>query len=407
MDLPVLQIVKETEAVLPQAGDILTYTLTYSNVGVAPAYLATITDSLPVEVDYLSSYPTGTYEANTHTVSWMVEILTDSVATISLVVALDEATPISTVVTNTVDLIWEGILISDTASFTTAGAPIADFSFAIDGLRVTFTNTTQTGYPPETVFEWDFGDGVTSTVENPVHLFDTVGSYTVTLEACNLIGCSIDSEQLATCLLPEAGFITSTLGLTAYFTNTSQSASGLLWDFGDGITSTLTDPEHIYIMPGTYTVQLHAQNECGVDVVTSTLTVDALADVTVSKDGDQSIVIVGSPLTYTIMVENLGPDAATGIMVVDVLPADMIYQSASPGCSQENGIVNCAVDDLSSGGQAVLVIKLLVPGVPGEITNIAYLTSSVNDPDLTNNQAVEYTLVIELPNTIYLPISIR
>ena len=41
------------------------------------------------------------------------------------------------------------------------------------------------------------------------------------------------------------------------FTNTSQMISSSVWDFGDGNTSTLTDPAHIYSSPGTYTVTLY------------------------------------------------------------------------------------------------------------------------------------------------------
>jgi uncharacterized repeat protein (TIGR01451 family) len=407
LDLPELRIAKNIDIPLPLAGDVLTYTLTYTNSGASPAYGAVITDFLPVEVEYLTSYPTGTYDAGAHSVAWLVDVPTDTTEAIALIVHLDEDTPVSTVVTNTVTLAWGGQTITDTAIFTTAGAPAADFSYTVDGLTATFTNTTLAGYPSETNYGWNFGDGVTSTIENPIHLYEMVESYTATLKACNAIGCSIDIERVDTCLLPEAGFITTTLGLTAYFTNTSQSASGYLWDFGDGITGTLTDPQHGYALDGNYQVRLWATNDCGVDEEMRGISVVALADLMISKEASQSVIPPGSPLTYTITVVNLGPDAASGIVVIDVLPAGVVYQAGGPGCSQENGVVSCAVASLASGGQVSFILCVLAPGEAGEMTNLAYASSSVNDPDLTDNQAAVQVLVSDAENTIFLPIMMR
>jgi hypothetical protein len=60
------------------------------------------------------------------------------------------------------------------------------------GDTVVFTNTTVPGIPPETTYEWSFGDGMTSTLEHPTHLYDTYGVFTVTLEACNTEGLCAD-----------------------------------------------------------------------------------------------------------------------------------------------------------------------------------------------------------------------
>jgi len=66
---------------------------------------------------------------------------------------------------------------------------------------------------------------------------------------------------------PTAGFSTShtvaTIGETITFTNTSLNATTYLWDFGDGVTSTLTNPTHIYTTPMTATIKLKASNCCG------------------------------------------------------------------------------------------------------------------------------------------------
>ncbi len=59
--------------------------------------------------------------------------------------------------------------------------PVADFTYVVDGLTVTFTD--QSYDPDGTVvsWDWDFGDGGTSTLQNPVHTYTADGTYNVTL----------------------------------------------------------------------------------------------------------------------------------------------------------------------------------------------------------------------------------
>jgi PKD repeat protein len=57
--------------------------------------------------------------------------------------------------------------------------PTASFTYEADGAEVTFTNTSKNA----TTYEWDFGDGETSTEAAPVHQYEAFGKYTVTLEA--------------------------------------------------------------------------------------------------------------------------------------------------------------------------------------------------------------------------------
>lgn len=57
--------------------------------------------------------------------------------------------------------------------------PVADFSFVLNGNEVTFTNESEHDFS----WNWDFGDGNTSTDENPIHSYDANGTFTVTLTA--------------------------------------------------------------------------------------------------------------------------------------------------------------------------------------------------------------------------------
>lgn len=69
--------------------------------------------------------------------------------------------------------------------------PVADFSFTAQTNQLTFENESQAA----TEYLWDFGDGYTSTEENPTHAYAAIGSYTVTLIA-KRCGLADTSEQL-------------------------------------------------------------------------------------------------------------------------------------------------------------------------------------------------------------------
>ena len=71
-------------------------------------------------------------------------------------------------------------------------APRALFTYAEDGLTVTFENLSQNA----TSYLWNFGDGETSTEENPVHVFADYGDYTVRLTATNAAGSKYYEEEL-------------------------------------------------------------------------------------------------------------------------------------------------------------------------------------------------------------------
>lgn len=157
----------------------------------------------------------------------------------------------------------------ETASIAiTPAEPVADFTFVSNNdfhtpSEITFTNTSASA----TSYEWDFGDGTTSTAENPVHTYATTGSYTVSLTATNE---TLTDEKTATIEItpfaPIASFThASNNGYHApsiiTFTNTSQHATSYLWDFGDGTTSTAQNPAHTFTTTGSFTVKLTATNE--------------------------------------------------------------------------------------------------------------------------------------------------
>src|SRR5262249_28086138 len=121
---------------------------------------------------------------------------------------------------------------------------IANTTNGFAPLTVNFTNLS-TG---ATNYAWDFGDAHSSSATNPVNIYLSAGTYSVSLTAVGPSGTNVLTRTnyiLVTNVLPPvAGFsATPTNGLkplTVQFTNLSTGAGSYAWDFGDGKTSTAT-----------------------------------------------------------------------------------------------------------------------------------------------------------------------
>jgi gliding motility-associated-like protein len=148
--------------------------------------------------------------------------------------------------------------------------PVAGFTSTSAGYTCTFTNTSLNG---QTWF-WTFGDGSTSTLQNPVHTYAAQGTYQVCLTATSPCGTSIVCHNVTiTCPLPVATWNYTTNGLTVSFHDMTLNASSWLWQFGDGSTSTLQNPVHTYQDQGTYNVCLTATDSCGSDSTCSNIVI--------------------------------------------------------------------------------------------------------------------------------------
>ncbi|MCC6727395.1 MAG: PKD domain-containing protein, partial [Saprospiraceae bacterium] len=139
-------------------------------------------------------------------------------------------------------------------------------------LSVQFTSTSQGA----STYSWTFPGGTpsSSTAQNPTVVYNSVGSYDVSLTVTNASGSNSASQTnyITTNTTATAGFTSSVNGNTASFTNSSTNATSYSWNFGDGSpASTETNPTHAYGNNGTYTVVLSATNACG--TVTSSQTV--------------------------------------------------------------------------------------------------------------------------------------
>lgn len=142
----------------------------------------------------------------------------------------------------------------------------ANFSSSAAGLNVTFTNLSS-GPGSITGYSWTFGDGGTSSLQNPSHTYANAGSYTVCLAIQG-----VNNGVTYTCQFCDSIYVTTggqpcnasfsstyTSANTLTFTNTSTGTGTLMqtqWNFGDGGSSTLANPTHTYSFGGWYNVCL-------------------------------------------------------------------------------------------------------------------------------------------------------
>ena len=116
---------------------------------------------------------------------------------------------------------------------------------------------------------WDFGDNLTSTIENPAHVYTSSGYYDVSLISYDNYGCSdtLTINNLVYIPGPILDFSIDQLfgcdSLTISVSNNSTNTFTYLYNFGDGSTSSLENPIKSYNSPGSYQITLVGEDSSG------------------------------------------------------------------------------------------------------------------------------------------------
>ncbi|MBK9018238.1 MAG: choice-of-anchor B family protein [Saprospiraceae bacterium] len=146
--------------------------------------------------------------------------------------------------------------------------PVANFvANMVSGcapLTVAFTDQSSNG-PTDWAWSFPGGDPATSTEQSPTVTYNGSGSFDVQLTVTNAAGsnATLENSLITVGESPVAGFSPAVNGPQVQFTDSSTGSGAYSWDFGDGGTSTASNPMHTFAAPGTYTVVLTVNNNCG------------------------------------------------------------------------------------------------------------------------------------------------
>ncbi|WP_221584777.1 invasin domain 3-containing protein [Microbacterium sp. G2-8] len=173
----------------------------------------------------------------------------------------------------------------------------------------------------------------------------------------------------------------------------------------------------VAVAEGTFTNTATASSETpdpdADDLVdTADVTVTARADLAITKSISVDPAPMNGEVTYTLAVDNLGPNDATEVVVADEVPAELIgVAPSSEECVIADGVVSCELAELADGESAEFAFTGTVdPSTPSnEITNTATVAASQADPEEGNNSSTVVTPIsgeagIELTKTASQPV---
>ncbi len=122
------------------------------------------------------------------------------------------------------------------------------------------------------------------------------------------------------------------------------------------------------------------------------------ADLAVTATAGPGPLIVGDSVVYTIIGTNLGPDAATGAVLTDTLPAGVDFVSASVGTfDPASRTLTASLGNLGAGSRATVTITARASAA-GMLTDIAHIQGNEADPDPANNSS-STTIAVNSPSS--------
>ncbi|MEY4936578.1 MAG: hypothetical protein RIS64_2937 [Bacteroidota bacterium] len=166
---------------------------------------------------------------------------------------------------------------SDTAFVTIKvyNKPLADFTYTYDTCvagAVTFRDRSSSQSGNLSTWNWQYGDGTTSFVQNPAHLYQTPGVKNIVLKVVDKKGCLADTTRpirwypVPPILIIEPSRYVDCTPTNTEFKNLSvpiDSTYNIVWTFGDGTTGTGISPKHTYTQAGTYSVSVNVTSPIG------------------------------------------------------------------------------------------------------------------------------------------------
>jgi uncharacterized repeat protein (TIGR01451 family) len=339
----------------PNVGDTITFTVTLTNSGPSAATGVQVTDLLPAGLTFVSATPSrGTYTNSTGL--WNIGAVPNGGAAF---------------------LTLQALVVSPNSQTNTARVSRADQFDPNPG--------NNTASATETPQQADLA--ITKTVSNATpNVGDTI-TFIVTVRD---LGPDTATNVAVNDLLPAGlSMVSATPSQGTYNSTTGVWAVGTV-DLSAARTLTLT-ARVVSPAAETNTASISHADQFDPDTANNTASATATpqqADLALAKTVSDSTPNVGDTITYTVLLSNSGPDAATNVAVTDLLPAGLTFVTATPSLGKYNsGTGLWSVGTLAGGSNATLIIDAQVTS-PAARTNTATITHSDQfDPDTANNTA--------------------
>jgi PKD repeat protein len=306
--------------------------------------------------------------------------------------------------------------------------PVANFTANATAGRTPFTVQFTDESTGATSYQWQFGDGATSTEQNPVHTYTTPGSYTVTLVASSADYGSVYTQKpgyITVTNPPTVGFSANvTAGLAPLAVQFNESVNGSVqyyyWQFGDGATSFDQAPIHVYTNAGIYTVSLYAIGSNGTELKT----IENYINVTSSVAPTTTITPVPTNTTTTMTpmptssghdlpvanftVTSQGGQGSMGILVTDAsMNATSVKYDLGDGTTTgypnfrytywQAGTYTITLTATNSAGSSTKSLSVTVPAAPST-------TSTTVSPTVTSPTTPIPTTTVAPTNTATAPV---
>jgi large repetitive protein len=368
---PDLEITKTDGVTNTVPGDTLTYTLTIKNTGNQDSLNLKVEDTLPANVTYQSSSNSGSVASGK--VTWpLFNLAAGQTVTRTVTIKINDSIPSGvTQIVNTATVADDGTNgtdptpLNNTFTDTDSLDAAPDLEITISDANVTATTSN------EIIYTVDYSNigvqdatGVTISIVVPQNTtFKTVGS-------SSGWSCSDGAVAGTTCTKFIGNLNTNDSG-TAYFV----------------VLVNPTIPTNINQISASTTIADDTANGPEISTINNTdseLTpLEATPDLKVTIDDNLTTVNPDETITYTLLIENIGDQEATGIELTSIIPNQTSFVSASNSGTNTLNTVTWSIPSLTAGNSTTRTLTIkLNSSIPAGVNNIT-VSTDVND-DLTN-----------------------